>query len=377
MRTSFEALWADWKGQILLCNIANQVISGIIDPSDLRPLYRAARDRKSDFITRNALMDAGFPVTGPAGSGRNDGLHFISTKGPNSDSLRLYLRVQRMTQILSCVSFDDLDGDDHDGIVSKANDCTVPARTPQEEALRQEALKNVQAGLFDANVSAKIASEWGLSSAFAGWQLRRANLRRNGVGPRNSSDDPVFMAPIAVTDGIEDLFRHAKTSITPADIFRDRLGLDHLSSPFISPKVSRPPSHAILGFILVREHQFQTGTPKRPSPFDDTSHARFRAVHGPFSGRVTSTGRTADLASISVGGSIVGVPEVVAKNRTLIDGNVLIGYIGEIKDPRKDAYIDRVATANTLDQTFMNACMGSWVKDDIITALIDACPEVL
>jgi len=375
MRQSFEDLWCDWKGRILLINIANQLLAGVVASEDLRPLFNAVKSRPADFGARDTVMDPGFPVNA-SDEERNDALHFISTMILAGEDRRLHLRVTSMMQIMQQVSFEDLDGDMHDQIIDELRRGLEPSRTSSDEDNRQVSLTEFQNNLFPEPDSQAIRKDLGLPNAFHGWSFRRAILRRKGIGPKSPSNDPVFIAPLNVSAGVDLLFENAKTSIARADLFRDRLGLDHLGARYVSPSGGGGASHVVLGFILVREDQFQHGPPKRPTPFDDTSKARFRATHGHYPGRVTQTGRTADLGKIAKSGSIDGISEVVVRNQTLRDGEVVIGYLGEVRDPRKDAF-SKISTESLRDQSFIKACMGEWTKDDVINTVVSACPKNL
>ena len=375
MKQRFEELWDDWKGRILLINIANQLLSGVMTAEDLRPLFNAVRSRPADFSARETLMGPGFPVGDPRDE-RNDALHFISRMTLDDKASRLHLRVTSMMQIMSQVSFENLDADLHDHILGSLSRGLEPSRTQDAENIRLESLGNFKNSLFVDSESRVLRNDLGLSNAFEGWLFRRAALKRAGIGPRSPSNDPVFIAPLTGSGGVEALFEQAKLSIARADFFRDRLGLDHLGSRYVSPRVSGGASHVILGFILVREDQFQRGQPMRPTPFDDTSQVRFRAAHGSYPGNVAKTGRTADLGKIAGSGNIDGISEVVVRNQSLRDGEVVIGYLGEVKDPRQDAYL-KTAPECSRDQSFINACMGEWTKDEIVNTVVNACPKTL
>ena len=161
----------------------------------------------------------------------------------------------------------------------------------------------------------------------------------------------MFVAPVTGPRGtVVPMFGSASPG-EAADRCRDGLGLDHFDRFFGDTRT-------VLGGILLRKAQVVGSTFHRPTPFDQTSKARFRAVHGKYGERRGSMGRSADLSLGGGASTGKGCAEVVAKDGHFSpeDSEVLIFYFGAVKNPRRDAY--RAGQWGHEGNAFVEGCLG-------------------
>lgn len=358
MRQTLEKLWRDWRGQIFLANLANQFANGTLDPKKVRGFFVAAKSRPEDFVSRNRLFDSGFTPSD---------ICFVNRMRPGAQPDRLFLRVAPMAMILDAVSFSGVDGA---GDNEKAQErLHALAGTPVGQEAKADREENLLKYFLRGGAK---NGDWFSSSNLPPildkFPLRLGTLGLSGIKLSAESADPVFVAPLELSGTALAGLSAASNSARPADYLRDLLGLDFLAHAWRGRRT-------VVGFILFRERQWQGTRIARPSPFDKTSEARFRAAFGDNRAALGSCGRTADLAKIGSAETIEGAAEVVLENKGLRAGDrsVIVGYLGQVADPRGDADTGS-ASANGRDLTFLQHIMGAHGKDEILTIILDNAP---
>jgi hypothetical protein len=370
MKRNLELLWEEWEGRLLLINIANQLEARIIRRVDIDPFLKKAKKPGVDFSTRiRALMDEA------PGSGdfRESSLYSTARVGPDCRKGHVLLRIAPMQKILDSIELTGTDPAFLRERLARASEQLAVARQIAASIAEKNLVRNSELlfrrHLFADNLVGSNFSDWNLSDCLTNWPLVQGRLIRSGVALRTPSRDPVFFTPLGKNSAISQKFVDASLSAAPSDLLRDTLGLDHYGSSYRNERV-------ILGFYLVRRRQIKEGKALRPTPFDATSPGRFRACYGSFGGRIGKMGQTADLSRVGTLQSVGGAREVVCPNNELKTGNedVLIGYLGPIKDPRNDAYVQgRSATQN--DLAFLDSCAGLWDKSKVIETILGKKPH--
>ena len=372
MKSVLEELWKDWTGRLFLINLANHLECGILTRDKLRPFYETAKSRPKRFESRYILFSEDFPGASAAAHGHSSTLHMHSHVGPSVDENRIHFRVAPLGQILSSVRFAESEPKAlKNDLRTFLSASTKVSATSAEEVIRERQLVLLNQIFRDRCGVGADLSDWPLPNALSESPLRRARLNGNGLALRNGTEEPVFAAPLTQSAELLDPARSLTKGHTQADAVRDALGLDHYDRVYM-PKGGNP-GHVVLGFFVFREKSLKTAPPLRPTPFDITSPGRFRASFGDFCGKTCSTGRTADLAKISAGSDPTGYSEVVFQNEAPANGSddVLIGLLGEVRNPRSDAFIFGAAET-VLDTKYLAACAGPRGRDTIIDIIVSA-----
>jgi len=214
------------------------------------------------------------------------------------------------------------------------------------------------------------ATHWGLYPELAELGPVECNFGKRSLRfVDRAKGEPVFVAPVTGPRGsVVPIFGSASPG-EAADRFRDGLGLDHLDRFYGDTRT-------VLGGILLRKVQVVGSTFHRPTPFDQTSRARFRAVHGKYGERLGSMGRSADLSLGGGASTGEGCAEIVAKDGhfSTEDSEVLIFYFGAVKNPRRDAY--RAGKWEDGDDAFVGGCLGGGRRLRALARIVHAAGQV-
>lgn len=366
-RKNLEILWKEWEGRLLLINIANQLQAGVIAPDDLDSFLKKAAKEDVDFSTRaRALGDE----SNQRDAFSQSNLHFVAKVSPEKEGEQLFLRIAPMHSILEMV---ELVGEDPISQAERRSNAlsqlTILRKIPnlnEDGGGMEIAEELLHKYLFSKDQTSQVVESWKLPDNFAEWDLTLGRLNTSGVALRDANSEPVFFAPIANASAACGVFEEASNIESPADHFRDMLGLDHFGREYNNERT-------ILGFYLIRLKQIKKGKSFRPTPFDNTSPGRFRSCYGIFGGKRGNMGRTANLANLSSKSPVEGVAEVVCPNNSLYQAKkeILIGYLGPLEVPRGDAYVSG-SNAKKQDKAFLKACMGGWHKADLIDEIVGA-----
>ncbi len=356
------------EGRVLITNLANQVHAGILGRDKVKSFLEWAQHAKSDFSSREGALAV---KSANAGPNRFDParLYFLGNAPPFRRENLYLMRIVPLITILEKVSL--VAGDDKklQEIIAGLTTCTMP--TPwadrDDEDLRQALAEN--------SISADDFERVNLPDGFRELPLLRCRTAEENCGLSESypgapkfftfwhQDESHLNRPLAFDPNALNL----------ADHFRDILGLDHLGRFYGKNRVA-------LGFIIIPASQCPLKEQVRPTAFDETSWARFRACYGQHDGRPGSTGWTADLAKVSKAETNVeGAPEIIVPNDPFaVDApEFLVGYLGILEAPRDDQYdreaLDGLSSADwsDRDQAFLGACMGEWDLAKVIEILVD------
>ena len=344
-----------------MVNLAGHIQSQVIGQRQLDQFIRRSARSDADFSSRsNALR------SDPIGmmSVTVEDLHFASNAGPKNTDDLLLLRVAPMEFILNNVEpiKTGVAEKKRFGRAKSVLRAMSDKKVGEKEIVEYE--RRFRAFLFERAETTQIIESWSLGSSWHGQLLAKGQLRRQAVGFRKRDGRPIFFATV---ENCEKLFDNDCESGL-ADALRDRLGLDHLGKYFNDQRV-------ILGWYCFRHRQYSASIPKRPTPFDNTSPARFKASYGEFGKARGSMGRTADLSKIELGDSrdsIDGLTEIVCPNEMLNtnDAEVLFGYLGPLNVPRNDNYVYS-KSGSELDRLFIEKCLGAWDRDAVIATIIN------
>lgn len=359
MQEALKALWDnDYRGQILLCNIANQLQNKTIMARDIKLFAMAAEQRSDTFRSRSEVMGMPFPSASASSASK---LYFKSHIRPKPDPNRLYARVMPLTLLLNQLA---------GSIRSPSVLRTILAEGPTDDIkVRERRQKVLQRCLRREHQVANGTFEtWSLPPQIQEVEWFSGEMTGNlSFGEKGR---PVFVAPIIEGGSLAGAFAGATSMDGLADVIRDTLGLDHLGKMWFDRKL-RQRQPVLLALVLFREAQVRGYTIARPTAFDETSEARFRGAFGPPEKTPGPCGRTVDLARI---GSIPceGASEVVVENGPFVGSrSVLFTVLGEVSDPRSDAY-DPNANAQERDKIFVAHCSGPQTRDEVIEKIVVA-----
>lgn len=355
LRSELEMLWDnDYRGRILLANFANQIERGILGDGVLERLRRTALTRPETFGSRDSLLGNRFPGRGETPVSK---LFFETGIRPEVDKTKLYARVVALTPLLW-----NLKNGSTASRVLKAAIKDGPEDDANKRSRRYKALKALLRKQFPCNNND--LKMLGMPPGAAQWEWFQAEFTGK-IGFREA-DEPIFLTELTADGSFDQVFDRALNLPDPADLFRDVLGLDMLDRAHPSaPTGSANP----IGVFIFTEEQLGSLKLARPSPFDATSKARFRAAYGDHKGSTGLCGRTANLAKIGTR-EIEGAPEVVVENKNLQGSKtVFFAFIGEPVIPRKDVY-DETTGADPTDEMFLGHCLGKRDKDAVIDLLL-------
>lgn len=346
IKSNLRKLWADGEGRLLLTNIANQLDNGVIGHKDIAPFLRRARHREADFSTRgSALAYTQGELNRP---GHPSGV----LKGPLCTQIvddTFVLRVAPFQHIIQSVFFIVNDELRTNRIIPHLNGLLHKdisdeyARQAENEIKRYLNAYAKKGGTPSRwNLPPEVAALSPVACSFGGRSIR---LKDEAAG------EPVFVAPVVRGGGtLAPLFESLNAGGI-ADDFRDRLGLDHLDWFQVDTRT-------VIGGVLFRKSQIVGSTVHRPTPFDHTSHARFRGAYGAYRAGRGAMGRAADLALAGEAATGIGCAELVAKDGKFAsnDSEVLIFYFGPVKNPRNDHY--QAGHWGPEDDAFADGCLG-------------------
>lgn len=359
LKNKLLELWNEIEGRILLINLAGQTHSNVIGRKQLDHFLKRASRSDSDFSSRKSALKSDPP--GMMSFAIED-LHFASNVGPADAGEVLLLRVAPMGIILNNIQPEN-------DVNSKKRFGRAKATLRSMGNLKMSDAKFMEfenrflTFLFEKEETAQIFVNWDLGTSWRPQLYANGHLRMQTIGFRKKDGRPVFFAP---ADRCVDFLKTGNGVSASADTLRDKLGLDYLGKSYKDHRV-------ILGWYCFRLKQLSDSTSKRPTPFDNTSRTRFKAVYGDFGKIRGSMGRTADLSKIGVDDSIEGPPEIVCPNEVLkLDENeVFFGYLGSLNVPRNDTY-NYTESGNELDHLFIENCLGAWDRDAVIDTVLGA-----
>ncbi|PTV94108.1 hypothetical protein C8J27_1095 [Rhodobacter aestuarii] len=364
IKSNLRKLWADGEGRLLLTNIANQLDNGVIGHKDIAPFLRRARHREADFSTRGSAL---------AYTQRD-----LDRPGPPSGVLKgpLCTQIVDDTFVLRVTSFDliirsifFLKNDElHQNILTDLN--TLLHRDISDEDARH-ADDGIKGYLNKYAMDGGAPSRWSLPPEVAALSPVACRFGERSIRLEDKAKGkPVFVAPV-VKGGrtLVPLFQ-SLNACGIADDFRDRLGLDYLDRFYVDKRT-------VIGGILFRKSQIVGSTVHRPTPFDNTSPARFRGAYGAYGAGRGSMGRAADLA-LAGGGAATGpgCAELVAQDGHFApnDSEVLIFYFGPVKNPRNDHY--QAGHWGTEDDAFADGCLGRERRTRALARIVLAARRV-
>lgn len=357
MRSELELLWDnDYCGRVLLANLANQIEGGIINARVLERIRRASLKRPETFDSRERLLGDMFPGRGDEPGSK---LYFETEILPKHSKTKLYARVVALTPL-----FGALENGGTAERVLKAAIKDGPEDDANKRRQRYKPLETLLKKRFPCDDH--ILKQVGMPPGASAWTWHQAEFTRK-IGLRDD-DAPVFLTELTAGGSFDNTFDRALKLADPADLFRDVLGLDMLDRAY--PSNPSGGANPIGVFVFTAE---QIGSLKltRPSPFDATSRARFRAAYGFHNGSTGLRGRTANLAKIGTT-EIEGVPEIVVQNEELQGSRtVFFALIGEPVIPRNDVY-DETSEAAEIDDIFLAHCLGTRDKKAVIDLLVES-----
>jgi len=380
MKEKLTKLATDWEGRLFLHNLANQLETGLLDAVHCAPIRNASRGKEDVFVSRRTLFDTGFKSSaadpsdhpglfaGPDFSLDPDTLLFrilpldlalnvvkMSRKSVVSDVKQALANfLSKGPAVPPGVRYSDLDPG------SAAKSAADARALDYEDALEP---------LFAGRTGKSYLPDWQLPAPLLDWPMTEANFVTHLKIAQSNANLPVFLSPILKAEALEKTVEKPRCVFETADTFRDLLGLDHFDRTY--RKVSAVP----LAMVIFRARQLQDATRRRPSPFDHTSPARFRAIHGTQGGAHKMFGCTVDLSKIGLLGSIEGVPELVSANTRLPenDNQVLLGFLGELTIPRGDAYMP-YQSESAQDAAFISWCQYGTGTEEVVAYLERTIP---
>lgn len=359
MQEVLKALWdGDYRGQILLCNIANQLQNKTIMARDIELFARAAEQRSDTFRSRSEVMGMPFPSASASSASK---LYFKSHIRPKPDPNRLYARVMPLTLLLNQLA---------GSIRSPSVLRTILAEGPTDDnKVRERRQRILQRSLRREHPIANgTLDTWSLPPEIKEVEWFSGEMTGNlSFGDKGR---PVFVAPIIEGGSLAGAFAGASSMDGLADVIRDILGLDHFGKMWFDRKL-RQRQPVLLALVLFREAQVRGYTIARPTAFDETSEARFRGAFGAPEKTPGPCGRTADLSRIG-SNPCEGASEVVVENGPFVGSrSVLFTVLGEVSDPRSDAY-DPNANVQERDKIFVAHCSGPQTRDEVIEKIVVA-----
>ncbi|SDU49517.1 hypothetical protein [Stappia sp. ES.058] len=385
---NLKELWDNiWEGRLLLVNIASQIESGVLDSGAV-----------SDFLGRLSGVKTGISSSSDLGkffnipeaasvSGGSPTEPDLTMRGPLATDIcsSFLIRIAPLTKILSAVQLLSAAGEEDIGhtntVRKRLKTCLELPRLPSDHAEHrkdEEAFERAQRVLcnflFPRNHDVLKISGWELPEPLRGRPLAAARVLEGiGVALSKKSMEPKFFAPMVKDCPICASMPTMSGSTEGAPIevaenggqrVRDLLGLDWCGANYEKERT-------ILGFFIVPVDK-ENDEVRRPTPFDFTSRARFRARYGSRDGQVGRMGRTADLAAIEdPEKSLRGAREVVRRAELFSEypSTVLVGYLGSLS-VGTEAYHEKVREMSDVDQAFVGRLQGSWSRDDVLNIIL-------
>lgn len=326
--------WASIDIKILLANLANQKELGLVSDADIEKFTDHLASPLTPSGSAIDILNSG--SIAPDTYTLED-FFFRASIHPLAIDGQLLVRVAPLAAILASIDLGGREASLQKQLQAFSDTTADPSDNARAEHRLRTVFKNASFADFTGN--------WkDFLEEYCEYMLEAEFASDKGIGLSSSKvGTPKFVTYLTDQSGKEhqnlEAIKAGGTGPSGsgiADKLRDVLGLDHLTKTYKSHRT-------VLGFLVFRADDLTAHKIKRPTVFDETSTLRFRGACSLDAAALQEWGRTADLSKLhdafekGTTPSIVGCPEVVMDNPSLVRGTkVLVGYLGALELPRRD-----------------------------------------